>query len=222
MKSLLRKLLKMNLRSIFLNFYLLSFRQAVRLPLLVSRNTKILELHRGGVRLNSGFIKPAMVQIGYNAVGNIDPKYERSIIEISKNAKVVFNGRCFLGNGTRLNVHGKLSFDADVRLNGNTNVCCVKEISFGANSIVSWDCLFMDTDFHKVCFGGKIVNEPRPVSVGKNCWIGCRATILKSSNIPDGSVVGAGSLVCGKLTKKNAVYAGNPAKMIKENVRWEE
>lgn len=48
MKGLLHKFLKFNLRSVFLNFYLLPFRQAVRLPLLFARNVKISAIYRGG------------------------------------------------------------------------------------------------------------------------------------------------------------------------------
>ena len=48
MKNLLRKFLKLNFRSVFLNFYLLPFRQAVHLPLLFARNVKISAIFRGG------------------------------------------------------------------------------------------------------------------------------------------------------------------------------
>ena len=48
MKGLLHKFLKFNLRSVFLNLYLLPFKQAVRLPLLFARNVKISAIYRGG------------------------------------------------------------------------------------------------------------------------------------------------------------------------------
>lgn len=48
MKNLLHKFLKLNFRSVFLNFYLLPFRQAVHLPLLFARNVKISAIFRGG------------------------------------------------------------------------------------------------------------------------------------------------------------------------------
>lgn len=222
MKNLLHKFLKLNLRSVFLNFYLLPFKQAVHLPLLFARNVKISTIYRGGVQLNSKNIAPAMVQIGYGIVGNVDGKFERSIVEIRKPGKVVFDGKCCLGSGTRLNVHGNLSFGDNVRINGNSNICCLSDVEIGGGTIVSWDCLFMDTDFHKIYEDGKIVNENSPVKIGEKCWIGCRTTVLKGSEIPDGSVVGAGSLVCKKFDRKNSVYGGSPAKLLKENIIWEE
>lgn len=48
MKNLLHKLLKLNFRSVFLNFYLLPLRQAVHLPLLFARNVRISAIYRGG------------------------------------------------------------------------------------------------------------------------------------------------------------------------------
>lgn len=163
-----------------------------------------------------------MVQIGYEVTGNIDGKYERAIVEIGKSGKVIFDGKCCLGSGTRLNVYGTLRFGDNVRLNGNTNVCCFSDIEIGSNTLVSWDCLFMDTDFHKVYINEKIMNENSPIKIGRNCWIGCRTTVLKGCEIPCGSVVGAGSLVCKKFDKENAMYGGNPARLLKENVRWED
>lgn len=222
MSGIFRKLLKFNIRSVFLNFYLLPLAQAIRFPLFFARNVKVLAIHRGGVMLNSKTVRPAMVQIGYEVTGNIDGKYERAIVEIGKSGKVIFDGKCCLGSGTRLNVYGTLRFGDGVRISGNTNVCCFSDVEIGSNTLVSWDCLFMDTDFHKVYINEKIMNENSPIKIGRNCWIGCRTTVLKGSEIPCGSVVGAGSLVCKKFDKENAMYGGNPARLLKENVRWED
>ena len=176
----------------------------------------------GSPRKDIRYVSPAMVQIGYNFIRNLDGKFERSIVELRKPGKVVFSGKCCLGSGTRLNVHGTLTFGDNVRINGNSNICCFSDVEIGGGTIVSWDCLFMDTDFHKIYEDGKITNENSPIKIGKNCWIGCRATVLKGSEVPDGCVVGAGSLVCKKFGRKNSVYGGSPAKNLKENIRWEE
>lgn len=172
--------------------------------------------------MNSEIISPAMIQIGYKIVGNVDEKYERSIIEIRRHGKVIFDGKCYLGSGIRLNVCKELRFGDNVRINGNTNICCFSGVEIGRDVLVSWDCLFMDTDFHRVYINGKIANSNSSIKIGNNCWIGCRTTVLKGSEIPAGSVVGAGSLVCKQFDKENCIYAGNPARLLKDNVRWEE
>ncbi|MEE9330725.1 MAG: acyltransferase [Methylophilaceae bacterium] len=53
--------------------------------------------------------------------------------------------------------------------------------------------------------------------IGKNCFIGARSIILPGITIGDGSIVGAGSVVT-KNIPPNVAVAGNPAKVIKENL----
>ncbi|MEP7167475.1 MAG: acyltransferase [Candidatus Woesebacteria bacterium] len=49
-----------------------------------------------------------------------------------------------------------------------------------------------------------------PVKLRKNCYIGVNATILQGSDIGESTIIGADSLVKGKL-KSNSVYFGRPA-----------
>lgn len=51
------------------------------------------------------------------------------------------------------------------------------------------------------------------IQIGNNVFIGINATILPNTLIEDNVIVGAGSLVKGKL-KSNSVYAGVPVKYI--------
>jgi acetyltransferase-like isoleucine patch superfamily enzyme len=53
--------------------------------------------------------------------------------------------------------------------------------------------------------------------IGKNCFIGARSIILPGLRISDGCIVGAGSVVTKDVPAKCAV-AGNPARIIKENI----
>ena len=66
----------------------------------------------------------------------------------------------------------------------------------------------------KIYFKVKDVNDDkekigtRPVKIGKNCFIGCNALILKGTELGDGCVVGAGAVVSGKF-EDNCVIVGN-------------
>lgn len=53
--------------------------------------------------------------------------------------------------------------------------------------------------------------------IGKNCFIGAKSIILPGVKIGDGSIVGSGSVVT-KDVPSGCIVAGNPAKIIKENI----
>lgn len=53
-----------------------------------------------------------------------------------------------------------------------------------------------------------------PVVIGKNVWIGDKATILPAVNIGDGAIIAANAVVT-KDVPPYAVVGGNPAKVIK-------
>ena len=55
----------------------------------------------------------------------------------------------------------------------------------------------------------------RPIEIGKNCFIGCNALILKGTRLGDNCVVGAGAVVCGEF-EADSVIAGNPARVIRK------
>lgn len=53
--------------------------------------------------------------------------------------------------------------------------------------------------------------------IGKNCVIGVRSIIMPGLSIDNQVVIGAGSVVT-KSIHSNCIAAGNPAKILKENV----
>lgn len=57
--------------------------------------------------------------------------------------------------------------------------------------------------------------------IGKNCFIGMNSIILPGLEIEDQSIVGAGSVVT-KDVPPNTVVAGNPAKIIKQNIKLDK
>ncbi len=56
---------------------------------------------------------------------------------------------------------------------------------------------------------------PQKVTIKKGAWLGANVTVLPGVTIGENSVVAAGALV-NKDVEPNSVYAGIPAKKIKE------
>jgi acetyltransferase-like isoleucine patch superfamily enzyme len=57
--------------------------------------------------------------------------------------------------------------------------------------------------------------------IGRNCFIGVRATVLPGVKIGDEVIVGASTVVT-KDVPSNCVVVGNPGRIVKRNVRMNE
>jgi maltose O-acetyltransferase len=53
------------------------------------------------------------------------------------------------------------------------------------------------------------------VYIGEGCWIGANVTILPGVSVLDGCVIAAGAVVT-KDCEPNGIYAGNPAKRVRD------
>lgn len=53
------------------------------------------------------------------------------------------------------------------------------------------------------------------IKVGKDCWIGAKATILDGANIEDGCIIAAGAVINAGIYKSKGIYGGVPAKLLK-------
>ena len=93
------------------------------------------------------------------------------------------------------------------------------ELVIGDNCAISWDCQFLDEDFHNISYSGKRKVE-NSIIIGDNVWIGCGVKIYKGTVIPNGCVIASDSIVKGAFYVENSLIGGNPAKTIKENIEW--
>lgn len=107
-------------------------------------------------------------------------------------------------------------------LNTSLIVACGKnnEISIGDDCMISTNVEIWGCDGHSILQNNKIINYSRPIRIGNHVWIGANSKILKGSVINCGCVIGANSLVTGKHFNENLLVAGNPAKVIKNDISW--
>ena len=85
-----------------------------------------------------------------------------------------------------------------------------KGIRIGDESFVASGAMILSHDF---CRG-----KHADTIIGKQCFIGVNSVILPGVSIGDNCIVGAGAVVT-KDVPANSVVAGNPAKIIKQDVR---
>lgn len=105
----------------------------------------------------------------------------------------------------------------------------LKIYSYGKNArlIIGKDCMFssdimiMMGDGHPIFANDKKINfAGGNITIGDHVWVGRRVSINKRAKIPSGSIVGFNSFVLNSFDEENIVLAGNPAKIIKRNIKW--
>ena len=64
------------------------------------------------------------------------------------------------------------------------------------------------------------LNPTKSVYIGDHVWLGQNVTLLKGTQIGSGSIIGAGAVVSGKKIASNTIWAGNPARQIKDKIFW--
>lgn len=153
-------------------------------------------------------------------VGQIDK--DSPLIQIAKKGTMTIKGDFIIYPGAQLIVapKGKITIGKNSFVNSFTRIISQERIEIGDNCAISWDVQIMDTDVHNIIINEKKNNETKPVFIGNNVWIGSKAIVLKGVTIGNGAVIAAGSIV-SKDVPANAVVAGSPAKVIKENINWE-
>ncbi len=145
-------------------------------------------------------------------------------IVLHEDACLRIRGNVVLGDGVIIEVHAGASLEIgpDTFINPNARVISLESIRIGADCAVAWDVQIMDGDRHFFldAEGGREKNTAA-IRIGDHAWIGAGALILKGSSIEEGAVVGAGAVVSGRVAA-GTVVAGNPARQIRQGVRWEK
>lgn len=104
-------------------------------------------------------------------------------------------------------------------INHNSEIRCREHISIGNNVSIAYNVLIQDSDYHTMYDEqGKEKSQTLPIVIEDDVWIGADATIWKGVTIGKGSVVAARSVVV-KSAPPHSLVAGNPARVIKENIK---
>lgn len=78
-----------------------------------------------------------------------------------------------------------------------------------------------DSDGHTVIDGDMVHPNTGKVSIGSHIWIANNVNVLKGVAIADNTVIGYGSLVVKNALEENSIYAGSPAKLVKQGIKWQ-
>lgn len=181
--------------------------------------------------------------------GNFIIFNKHCVLNIDKNSVVIANGVTFLGRKeivgsnleTRLSTRkgakltfngGTINYGADIEIFQGAELYIGAGIAFNLNAtIICGSKIFIDEG---VSFGRNVTirdnngghfisrrmfKDKRPVSIGKHSWICEQSTVMPGAKIGAGVIVGACSLVSGKLPNFT-LATGNPAVVVDEDIYW--
>jgi len=112
---------------------------------------------------------------------------------------------------------GKISIGSHCHIGHNVWLGGKGEISIGDNTMISINTVVVSSnhDYSQISLPYHKNREiSKPITIGRDVWIGANCTILPGVRIGDGAVVGAGSLINSDVAE-NALVVGNPQRVVK-------
>lgn len=107
---------------------------------------------------------------------------------------------------------------------GAVHLACIegKTLSVGKRCLFSSNITVRVGDSHSLLdLEGNRINPSLDVQIGEHVWVGAGAMILKGVQLHKDCVVGTGAVVTRSTEGTNCVLAGNPAKVVKTGINWE-
>lgn len=208
-------------KTIYFNFKVLSFRDAIKIPFFISNKIKFGEIHRGNIFFE-GKLVPMMIRFGAcGSEGIIENR--NGWISFTKDSKIIFSGKAVFAKGCSLRVDGgQLRFGNSFSANRNCFISCSKKMIIGNDVLLGWNVNVRDSDGHKIYKNEKLKENQKEVSIGDHVWIASYADILKGVKIGNNNVVSYRSLVTKSFVGHNILIGGCPAEIIQENINWEK
>jgi acetyltransferase-like isoleucine patch superfamily enzyme len=95
-------------------------------------------------------------------------------------------------------------------------------ISIGNDCMLSSNIQIRNGDSHTILDlnSQQRINKGKNITIGDHVWLGEGVKILKGAQIKSNSIIGTGSILSNLVVENNCIYAGIPAKKIKENITW--
>ena len=140
----------------------------------------------------------------------------RVIIGEKVNASQLF---VYAVHGAELRIGGWGGFNGLVRLLMHEP----GKLTIGDNCLFAAEVDVTTSDMHSIIDvpTQERINYAKDIMIGNRVWIGQRSMVLKGAQIGDGSIIGAQSVVTNTIPS-NCVAAGNPAKLVRDNVTWDK
>ncbi len=128
--------------------------------------------------------------------------------------------------------HGKVVMHEWSKIGPDSVISCANHVEIGRDTAIAFGVTIIDHNSHPINPSDRryMRHTPhhsqertpkyaaqKPIIIGENVWIGSNARIQKGVTIGDNAIIAANSVVTHDVPA-NAIAAGNPAKIVKENI----
>ena len=150
-------------------------------------------------------------------------------INVGSNKLVIGNNVYLRSNSN--GYHAGMPFGTSILIDGESAVCSIgdnsringcyihakRNILIGEKCVIAAGTNIIDSNGHVSNSLDRTIgrDNPEPIVIGNNVWIGLNVIVLKGTVIGDNSIIAAGSVVKGHFPC-NVVLRGNPAIIVKE------
>ncbi|CAI3342580.1 acyltransferase [Enterococcus cecorum] len=156
-------------------------------------------------------------------IGSNVKLHDNVYIDALSREGVVLEDNVVIGRNSRIECTGSLNYvGKGIKIGSNTSFG--SDCFFGAaggieigSNVISGQNVRFHSENHKYKDSNVLIREQgvthEGIKIGSNCWIGSGAVFLDGSEVSDGTVVAANSVVTKKFPK-GVVIAGVPARII--------
>lgn len=200
--------------TLYVNFSFLQFKDAIRIPIICMCPVKVISA-KGRFVLDC---KPSfgMVRFGSETASF----YSRGSVRIKNDGLIIFSGHISFTDRIFIScdLGGEIIFGDGDSFVVNNKIICASRISFGKKVRSSWNCTYIDTDFHPLIdiVRKKPLKQSAPIIIGDGCWVGHDSIVSKGVKLAKNTTVASGSVVKGKFKTENCIIGGNIAAILDE------
>ena len=210
-------------KTIWFNFKVLPFKSAMKLPFFISCHTKVKGVNRKNFVCTLENPKFGMCRIGISGSETGLLIKKTSLLYIHNGGSIYVKGPISISRGIYIEANkGKIIFGKDIKMNTGCYIEAeTSNIEIGNDCSFGWNCVVKNCDGHVIISDGEENPNNGNIVIGNHCWICSESSILKNSFLPDNSILAYKSLLIKKITEKpGCLFAGTPAKVVKENINW--
>ncbi len=208
-------------RTIYFNFRLLPWSQAIKLPVFLYGPVRFYWL-TGSVEIKAP-VKRGMIKLGQNFEFFNAPDSNTFILLLGK---LIFHGPCKIANNYKLRVSkdGVLHLGKYTSFGSGLRIVCVKSIIIEDYSRFAFDSSFIDSDFHFLLDRNinAVQQRDKAIYIGKYNWGGNTVSYNKGTITQDYTTIASKSLLNKDYRNpeaKEIMLAGSPCKIVREDIR---